>query len=61
MAVQTILGHQHIDTTMGYAKLYDGTIAADYYRAMEQVERYLPDLFDIQPSVQVKTGEGETL
>ncbi len=26
---------------MGYARLYDGTIAADYYRAMLQVERQL--------------------
>jgi len=38
LTVQTILGHQHIDTTLGYARLYDGTVAADYYRAMQQVE-----------------------
>lgn len=41
LTVQTILGHQHIDTTLGYARLYDGTVAADYYRAMLQVERQL--------------------
>ena len=41
LTVQTILGHQHIDTTLGYARLYDGTVAADYYRAMSQVERQL--------------------
>ncbi len=34
-----ILGHQHVDTTLGYARLYDGTVAADYYRAMAQVEQ----------------------
>ncbi len=41
LAVQMILGHKHIDTTLGYARLYDGTLAADYYRAMAQVESYL--------------------
>jgi len=29
-----------LDTTLGYARLYDGTIAADYYRAMSQVEQW---------------------
>ena len=38
LTVQTILGHQHVDTTLGYARLYDGTVAADYYRAMLQIE-----------------------
>lgn len=41
LTVQTILGHKHIDTTLGYARLYDGTVAADYYRAMAQIERRL--------------------
>ena len=41
LTVQTILGHKHIDTTLGYARLYDGTVAADYYRAMDQLERQL--------------------
>jgi integrase len=41
VTVQTILGHRHIDTTLGYARLYDGTVAADYYRAMAQVEQRL--------------------
>jgi integrase/recombinase XerD len=38
VTVQTLLGHKKIDTTLGYARLYDGTVAADYYRAMHQVE-----------------------
>jgi integrase/recombinase XerD len=38
LTVQTTMGHKHIDTTLGYARLYDGTVAADYYRAMDQVE-----------------------
>jgi site-specific recombinase XerD len=41
LTVQTILGHQRVDTTLGDARLYDGTAAADYYRAMLQVERQL--------------------
>ncbi|MBU1749581.1 MAG: tyrosine-type recombinase/integrase [Chloroflexi bacterium] len=41
LTVQTILGHKHIDTTLGYARLYDGTLAADYYRAMREVESRL--------------------
>jgi hypothetical protein len=39
--VQALLGHKFVDTTLGYARLYDGTIAADYYRAMAQVEKQL--------------------
>jgi hypothetical protein len=41
LTVQTILGHRHIDTTLGYARLYNGTVAADYYRAMAQIERQM--------------------
>lgn len=41
VSVQMILGHKRIDSTLGYARLYDGTIAADYYSAMNQVERQL--------------------
>lgn len=40
-SVQMILGHKQIDTTLGYARLYDGTVAADYYAAMNQVEQQL--------------------
>lgn len=38
ISVQALLGHEKVDTTLGYARLYDGTLAADYYRAMGQVE-----------------------
>jgi len=41
LTVQVILGHKHIDTTLGYARLYDGTVAADYYRAMSAIEQHL--------------------
>jgi site-specific recombinase XerD len=39
LTVQVILGHKYVDTTLQYARLYDGTVAADYYRAMAEVER----------------------
>jgi integrase len=39
LSVQSLLGHEKVDTTLGYARLYDGTVAADYYRAMGQIER----------------------
>ena len=34
-----------MDTTLGYARLNDGTIAADYYSAMAMIERqmHLPE------------------
>ena len=41
LTVQTILGHKWVDTTLGYARLYDGTVAADYYAAMAVVESRL--------------------
>jgi site-specific recombinase XerD len=46
LSVQSLLGHERLDTTLGYARLYDGTLAADYYRAMSQVERLfcLPEI-----------------
>jgi site-specific recombinase XerD len=56
LTVQTILGHQHVDTTLGYARLYDGTVAADYYRAMAQVESRLATN-DAKPMVPPSAGE----
>ena len=58
LTVQAILGHQHVDTTLGYARLYDGTVAADYYRAMALVE----DRFAVQDNVSSSTpSAGELL
>ena len=37
-SVQMILGHQHIETTMVYARVFDGTVAEDYFKAMNQIE-----------------------
>ncbi|PID86974.1 MAG: hypothetical protein CSB13_01720 [Chloroflexi bacterium] len=33
LAVQAILGHKNLDTTLMYARLYDGTVAAGLSRA----------------------------
>ena len=44
VSVQALLGHEKVDTTLGYARLYDGTLAADYCRAMGQIE-----FFRLQP------------
>lgn len=49
-----ILGHKQIDTTLDYARLYDGTVAADYYAAMNHIERQLAlpeDRAKIAPSI----------
>ena len=56
LTVQTILGHRHVDTTLGYARLYDGTVAADYYRAMTQVEQRLASQ-DAAPTPAPSAGE----
>ena len=60
LTMQSILGHRHVDTTLGYARLYDGTVAVDYYRAMAQVEQRFATHYDAStaaPSV----GELPTL
>jgi hypothetical protein len=35
---QTLLGHRPIDTTLRYAPLYDGPLAADHYQVMAEIE-----------------------
>jgi integrase len=36
--LQKLLGHTNIHTTLVYSRVYDSTVAADYYRAMGQIE-----------------------
>ena len=55
-SVQAILGHKFIDTTMGYARLYDGTLAADYFRAMNEMEQRMA-LVNVPPSKLPTFGE----
>jgi site-specific recombinase XerD len=38
LAIQRLLGHKNIDTTLVYTRLYDSTVAAHYYRAMGEIE-----------------------
>lgn len=42
--IQKLLGHQHLDTTMIYARVLDTTLETQYRRAMVQIERQLPPL-----------------
>ena len=37
-ALQRLLGHENINTTLVYSRVYDSTVAADYYRAMSKIE-----------------------
>jgi hypothetical protein len=43
-----------VDTILGYVRLYDGTVATDYYRAMGQVKNLiqLPQSQSISVSAQ---------
>ncbi len=38
LTVQVQLGHQHVDTTLRYAQVYDSTVATDYARAVHRAE-----------------------
>jgi site-specific recombinase XerD len=37
-SIQRLLGHSEIGTTLGYARVHDANLAADYHAAMEKVE-----------------------
>jgi hypothetical protein len=41
LTAQAILGHKYVGTILRYARLYDGTVVADYYRAMDEVKQHL--------------------
>jgi site-specific recombinase XerD len=44
--IQKLLGHQHLDTTMIYARVLDPTLEAQYRQAMAHIERQQPPLSD---------------
>lgn len=44
--IQKLLGHQHLDTTLIYARALDTTVEADYRHAMRQIERRQMPLSD---------------
>lgn len=37
--IQKLLGHEHVNTTMIYARVHDQTVEADYRCAMQRIER----------------------
>jgi len=37
--IQKLLGHEHLDTTMIYARVLDATLEADYRKAMRIIEQ----------------------
>ena len=49
-SIRKFLGHKKLSTTIIYARLYDQTIADDYYAAMGQVEKRLELLADQEKS-----------
>lgn len=38
--IQKLLGHEHLDTTMIYARVQDTTVEADYRKAMQVIEQH---------------------
>ena len=42
--IQKLLGHEHLSTTLIYARVADSTVEHDYHQAMHQVERQQPPL-----------------
>jgi len=40
--IQKLLGHDHLNTTMIYARVLDKTLEADYYKAMNKIEQQTP-------------------
>lgn len=40
-SIQKLMGHRRLDATMVYARVYDRTVAEDYYAAMAAIEKRL--------------------
>jgi hypothetical protein len=48
-SIQKLLGHRKLDTTLGYARVHDRTVSADFYAAMERIEKQL-ELAKVEPA-----------
>ena len=55
--IQSLLGHQRMNTTMVYARVHDATVASDYYQAMESIEAKL--LTPEKPALTMEEGYSE--
>jgi site-specific recombinase XerD len=42
--IQKLLGHEHVSTTMIYARVHDATVEADYHQTMSKIELQQPPL-----------------
>jgi site-specific recombinase XerD len=42
--IQKLLGHEHVNTTMIYARVQDATVEADYHQTMSKIELQQPPL-----------------
>ena len=49
--IQRLLGHEHLATTMIYARVADTTVENDYRRALQQIERQQMPLSDTPVAV----------
>ena len=59
--IQKLLGHQHLDTTMIYARVLDTTLEAQYRRAMAVIERQQPPLSATPVAVDWPVASQDTL
>ena len=44
--IQKLLGHEHLSSTMIYARVYDPTVEGDYRQALDRIARQQPPLSD---------------
>jgi hypothetical protein len=58
-SIQKFLGHKKLNSTMIYAKVYDKTVAEDYYTAMREVEKRLELVEEPEEDASASVGENE--
>lgn len=59
--IQKLLGHQHLDTTLIYARVLDTTLETQYRRAMTEIERQCLPLSDTPVAVDWPIGSQQPL
>ncbi len=48
--IQSLLGHQRLNTTMTYARVHHKVVIQDFFRAMEQIEGKQDAILEPKPS-----------